>query len=264
MGEKIGQLRSASETTQLAIIFGSIGLWGLLWAIGLVGPILTLVCLFLTILGFYSLTLLLGSKLEVFEEGFSIPDDDKAYPIGYDELKSISAKRTDHTMRGTYVGTRAEFTFGREHGKPWFRYDCEYRRGDAKEMLLEELIRRCSTAIQAKLLNEMNERGVVDWSDEVSMSPQGFLLQRPGADRPLVVPFDQVEDVQIRDNVLQIWKQGDAIVPFCTVQNDVRNFIPLYDLFCNFCRTARKLSEMPECNRAAAHDQVAGVVEHAV
>jgi hypothetical protein len=264
MGDKIGQLRAASETTQLAIIFGSIGLWGLLWATGLVGPLLTLVGMFLTITGFYSLTLLLGSKLEVFEEGFSIPDEAKPYPIGYDELKSISVTHSDHMLRGRYVGTRAKFNFGRERGKPWFRYECEYRRGDAKEKLLEELIRRCSTAIQTKLQNEMNERGVVHWTDEVSMSSQGFLLQRSGAAAPLVVAFDQIADVQIRDNELRIWKRGDAVVPFCTLKNDTRNFVPLYDLLCNFCSTARKRSETPACHRLAAHNEVADVVEHAV
>lgn len=264
MGKKIGQLRSTSEIAQLGIIFAAIAAWGGLWSLGLVGPILTLVGMFLTIVGLYSLALLMGAKLEVFEEGFSIADGGEPYPIGYDELKSIAVKSTHHLMHGTYVGSRAEFTFERERGRPWFHYACDYRRGDAKEQLFEELIRRCSEAIQTKLLDEMKEQGTIRWTEEVTMSSQGFLLQRPGAAAPLVVPFAEIEDVQIRDNELRIWKQGDAVVPFYTQMNDTRNFIPLYDLFCNFCDAARKVTDVSQCGNSRTADSRADLVEGAV
>lgn len=264
MGDKLGQVRSTSEVTQLAIILGASAVWGVLWGTGLVGPILSLIGLFLTIVGLHGLTLLMGSLLEVFEDGFSISDDGKPYPIGYDELKSIAARTTDHFMNGGYVGSRAEITFERRQGRPWFRYECDYRRGGAKEKLLQELIRRCSEAIQATLLDEMKQQGVVRWTDEVSMSSQGFLLQRPGADAPLVVPFDEIEDVQVRDNELRIWKQGDAVVPFYTQQNDTRNFIPLYDLFCSLCKTARKLSDKTSGDSLPSSREHADLAEHAV
>lgn len=263
MGEKIGQLRSTSETMQMGILFGAIALWGLLWSVGLFGPILALVGLFLTIVGFYSLALLMGSKLEVFEEGFSISDDGKPFPIGYEELKSIAVKTGEHRINGVHVGSRAEFTFERERGRPWFRYECDYRPGDAKEKLFGELIRRCSEAIQTKLLDEMNERGMVRLTDEASMSSQGFLLQRPGADAPLVVPFAEIEDVQIRDNELRLCTRDDADRPFYTQQNDSRNFIPLYDLLCNFCDAAGQQSEA-QSDRPVAEREFSNVVEHTI
>jgi hypothetical protein len=263
MGEKIGQLRSTSEIAQLGIMFAAIAAWGGLWKLGLVGPILTLVGMFLTIIGLYSLALLMGAKLEVFEEGFAIADGGEPYPIGYDELKSITLKSTHHTMRCAYVGSRAEFTFEREKGRPWFRFACDYRRGDAKEKLFGELIRRCSAAIQTKLLDEMKEHGTVGWTDEVSMSSQGFLLQRPGAAAPLVVPFAEIEDVQIRDSELRICKRGD-VLPFYTQKNDTRNFIPLYDLFCNFCNAARGVSGTSQCGNSNTAGSRADLVEGAV
>lgn len=245
MGDKIGELRSTSEATQFGIICVSLALWGFLWMQHVVGSWLAILGAAATMFALHVLSLRMGSVLEVFEDGFTISDDGEPFAIAYDDLKSVAAKSTHHNVRGMYAGSRAVLTFERAQGRPWFRYECDYRRGDSNETLIEQLVARCSEAIQVRLLDEMKTQGTVRWTDEVSMSAQGFLLQRPGASAPLVVPFAEIEEVKVADNELRLWKQGDAVVPFYTQRNDTPNFIPLYDLFCNLCRSARQIAGAP-------------------
>ncbi len=230
LGQQLGRLKSTSETKQMAIVAVSLLGWGALWQLGIINGFTFFVGNLSTIIGIYLLLLnFAGDALYLFERGLELRVKGKSTVFGFEEITSIAAKHTHHYMRHTYVATKAELTFEVEGRFTNFGFQCDYRRNDSKEQLIELVLQQCSEAVQHRLLAKLQAEGEVLWTDNVYLTESGVKIV-DATEVSRLVPFGDIEEMKMRDNQLNIWKRGDAM-PFMVLSNEATNFVPLLGLF---------------------------------
>ena len=260
-GQQLGLLRSISETKQLGIIALSVLLWGGLWQFHVIEGFVFVFGCVATMLGLYSIALRFGDSLQVFEQGLKLQSNSRAIAFAYDEITSISAKRTDHYMKHTYIATKAELKFELQDRFTEFRFECDYRRNGAKERLVYLALEKCSEAVQVRLVEKLNAQGEILWTENVYLPKSGLKIVDPsGVTR--VIPFAEIEEQKMDDNQLKIWKRNDAM-PFLTLSNKAPNFVPASDLFRKITESSGQINRIPELGSmddfaTAAADQVYG------
>lgn len=229
LGQPMGLLKSTSEKKQVAIIIVSLMLWGGLWQTGIIGGFVMIVGCATTMIGLYVASLNFGDSLQVFDRGLELRQNGKTAVFAYEEVTSIAAKHTHHHLNNAYVATKAELTFRTEDRFSDLTYQCDYRRNDSKEPLIQMALERCSEAVQLRLLTKLNSDGEVPWTDNIYLTQDGLKIVDSVA-APRIIPFGDIEELKMKDNQLNIWKRGDAM-PFMVMSNDATNFVPLLGLF---------------------------------
>ena len=229
LGEQIGLLKSTSETKQVAIIVVSLLSWGFIWQLQMIGSFVLIFGCLATMIGLYLLSLNFGDSLHIFKQGLELRQNGKTVVFAFDEVTSFSAKHTHHCLRHTYVATKSQLTFQLEDGLAVFGFECDYRRNDSKEQLIQLVLEQCSGAVQLRLLAKLTADGEVLWTDNVYLAQGGLKIVDTVA-APRIIPFADIEELQMKDNQLKIWKSGDAM-PFMVLPNDTSNFVPLLGLF---------------------------------
>jgi hypothetical protein len=245
-GQQLGSTVSIPPYIQAASVFGPLVLFATLWTLN-VAPVLVLIggtCGLAFALCMIARRIpALCSSLTIYENGLEMVVQGKPSAFAYDQLNCLAAKYTHHKVNHNYIGTRARIEFFVDGRFTPYIYDGEFRRDKRGDLLIPLAIEKCSQAIQHRLLAELEQKGVVAWRDNVSLTVDGIMLTDSESTARLI-PYRNIVDWKIVDNDLKIWKAGDAL-PCLVLANDTPNFGPLFGLFKSLASATRNID--PTC-----------------
>jgi hypothetical protein len=232
LGQRLGHQKSLPESIQLAIGVVALVIFAALWQLHWMSiPVLmagTLGCTIAVFLSAHRIPALCIS-LTIYEHGLETMVHGTFNTFTYDKVNSMAAKLTDRLINGEYARTKAHFEFFVDGRLKPYIYEFEFRYGDSRAKLFEQLSEKCRQAIQRRLLAELEREGAVHWRDNASLTAEGIrLTDSVSASR--LISYHDIVDWKINCNDLKIWKSGDAL-PCLVMGIDAPNFEPLFHLF---------------------------------
>ena len=248
LGQLLASKHSIPEYIQVILAGGAMVTWLVLLGLGVGSVFVTIPASLGGALVLYLLAFripALRTSLMVYEHGLQSVVQGQNRSFAYDELSAIAAKFTDHLVNHNYIGTRATIEFFIDGRMSPHVHPCEFRHGSRGEQVVELALSRCCDAIERRLLAQLERDGAVRWRDNVSLTPEGLLIDDGGGHSRLI-DYRQIGDWKMADNRLQICKAGEGL-PFFSIKNDEPNFTPLYGLFRSLCEAIHNIE--PETAR---------------
>jgi hypothetical protein len=246
LGQLLATKNSIPEYIQVILAAGAMVTWLVLLALDVGSVLVTIPASLGGALALYLLAFripALRTSLSVFEHGLESVVQGHARSFAYDDLSAIAAKFTDHLVNHQYIGTRATIEFFIDGRMSPHVHSCEFRHGSRGEGVVGLALSRCSEAIERRLLAQLEREGAVRWRDNVSLTPDGLLIDDGGGHSRLI-DYRQIGDCKMADNKLQICKAGEGL-PFFSIKNDEPNFTPLFGLFRSLCQAIHNIKPEP-------------------
>ena len=247
LGERVGELRSTSESVQKFACLVGIGA-GV--AAGAVTEFSAFVILPVTIGVAASLYFLakrldrFSSCLRVYEHGATLNDRGKHYRFCYADVESMRVVHQHHMMKNNYIGSRVQYEMTIAGQVRPLRCDLEYHREKPSRQTIDAFSALTSTAQQQPLSARLEAEGQLRWTDDLYLTLDGLRVVDSAGTTLRELDFQEIERWQIADNQLKFFKAGDGL-PCLVTSIDHPNFHAIGMLF----------ASLHECY--AQHDQAA-------
>ncbi|MCA9213281.1 MAG: hypothetical protein KDB27_09465 [Planctomycetales bacterium] len=232
-GQLLGELRSAPQNVQKVICAIACVPFVFMWMSGMLGSVAMVACTVGSLLigHFVSRRLpMLCSTAQVYESGLKLNVRGKESAFDYDSLTCISSKHTHHFMRQNYIGTIFEWQFDIDGKFKPVSYQGEFHMEKDTARLVSLAEQKVSEGIEKRLLAQLKKDGELEWRPGVLMTHNGLKLVDGPNIKPREILFVEIEQWEIKDNELKVFRTGEALPCLC-ISNDSRNFIPMYGLF---------------------------------
>ena len=155
--------------------------------------------------------------------------------IRYDELFGLRAKWTDVLRNGVYNHTLVRLAFSsQDPAAPVLAYDSTVDYDTLKYNEMQEFQAEVAELVARRMADVMRSEGCVQWTEKLSIRPDGLELTRKAGAAPELIGFDRVSQWKLDEGLFKLGVDNSRR-PVLVENTSQWNFYPGLLLFGQLC-----------------------------